>query len=163
MTHAYLYREVADKISTMVENGAFRPGDRIPSIRELSRQAKVSINTVKVAYSHLEDRRIIEARPQSGYYVCPPPLEMVREPKMCRDTVSPLEISSSRLVVHIMKDIMDPDRVQFGGGDTRPRSRSVAKAWQNYGRRVKACRGERAAVMQFRRGTGDCAVRFRGG
>jgi DNA-binding transcriptional regulator YhcF (GntR family) len=30
------------------------------SIREMSRQAQVSINTVKVAYSHLEDRCLIE-------------------------------------------------------------------------------------------------------
>ena len=71
MDGKHLYRQVADRIAGMVESGTFKPGDRIPSIRELSRQAQVSINTVKVAYAHLEDRCLIEARPQSGFYVCP--------------------------------------------------------------------------------------------
>jgi DNA-binding transcriptional regulator YhcF (GntR family) len=70
MDRTPLYREVAERIADLVAGGTFRIGDRLPSIREMSRQAQVSINTVKVAYSHLEDRCLIEARPQSGYYVC---------------------------------------------------------------------------------------------
>jgi len=66
MTEKHLYQEVADRIATLVKSGTFKVGDRIPSIRELSRQAQVSINTVKIAYGHLEDQCIIEARPQSG-------------------------------------------------------------------------------------------------
>jgi DNA-binding transcriptional MocR family regulator len=64
-----LYEEVAAKIGAMIERGAFRAGDRIPSIRALSRQMQVSVNTVTEAYRRLEDLRLIEARPQSGYYV----------------------------------------------------------------------------------------------
>ena len=120
MNRDYLYREVAEKISSMVDNGTFRPGDRVPSIRELSRQSRVSINTVKVAYSHLEDRCIIEARPQSGYYVCPRLLEIPREPKISEDKISPLEISPSKIVVRIMKDIMNPDKIQFGAAIPDP-------------------------------------------
>ena len=65
-----LYEEVANRISYLVEEGTFRPGDRVPSIRNLSQQFGVSINTIKQAYAFLEDRRMIEARPQSGYFVC---------------------------------------------------------------------------------------------
>ena len=114
MTRAYLYKEVAEKITSLVDNGTFRPGDRLPSIRELSRQSKVSINTVKVAYGHLEDRSVIEARPQSGYYVCPRLLKSPREPEICHERISPLEISTGGMVVRIMKDIMNPDKIQFG-------------------------------------------------
>jgi DNA-binding transcriptional MocR family regulator len=64
-----LYEEVAAKIGAMIERGAFRAGDRVPSIRALSRQMQVSVNTVTEAYRRLEDLRLIEARPQSGYYV----------------------------------------------------------------------------------------------
>ena len=51
-----LYEKVAGKISFLIEQGTLRPGDKVPSIRNLSKQMHVSINTVKEAYSLLEDR-----------------------------------------------------------------------------------------------------------
>src|SRR5689334_10954618 len=65
----HLYEVVAGRISCLIEGGTFRTGDRLPSVRSLSRQLQVSINTVMEAYTLLEDRRLIEARPQSGFYV----------------------------------------------------------------------------------------------
>ncbi len=115
-----LYREVAERIAALVAGGTFRTGDRLPSIREMSRQAQVSINTVKVAYSHLEDRCLIEARPQSGYYVCPRPLELPREPRISLRPIGPQEISSSRLVMRLMKNTLDSGKVQFGAAIPDP-------------------------------------------
>jgi DNA-binding transcriptional regulator YhcF (GntR family) len=72
-----LYETVAEKVVNLVERGTFNPGERIPSIRVLSRQFKVSVNTVKTAYSFLEERRVIEARPSQditylqGFRNCP--------------------------------------------------------------------------------------------
>jgi len=120
MEKQYLYNEVAERIESLVEGGTLRPGDRIPSIREYSKQAQVSINTVKVAYNHLEDRRVIEARPQSGYYVCPRRLDAIREPKITEVDINPLEITSSDLVVQLMQDVMDPAMVQFGAAVPDP-------------------------------------------
>ncbi len=120
MTARHLYQEIADRIVTLVESGTFKVGDRIPSIRELSKQAEVSINTVKIAYSHLEDRRIIEARPQSGYYVCPKSPEIPREPNINRSDLSPRPINSSEIVMRIMEDILDPKRIQFGAAIPDP-------------------------------------------
>jgi DNA-binding transcriptional MocR family regulator len=56
----------------MIQGGTFAVGDRIPSVRQLSRQLDVSVTTVVEAYRLLEDRRLVEARPQSGYYVRTP-------------------------------------------------------------------------------------------
>ena len=67
--HQPLYEQVAGQIAGLIEEGTFRSGERVPSIRKLSSQLQVSLNTVKEAYALLEDRRLIEARPQSGYYV----------------------------------------------------------------------------------------------
>ncbi|HLZ20181.1 MAG TPA: winged helix-turn-helix domain-containing protein, partial [Smithellaceae bacterium] len=64
-----LHEEVASKIRSMIEKGTYRAGERVPSIRNLSRQMHVSINTVIEAYGNLENAGLIEARPQSGYYV----------------------------------------------------------------------------------------------
>ncbi|WP_240732201.1 GntR family transcriptional regulator [Geobacter sp. FeAm09] len=66
---APLYERVAGEMATLIGQGTFRAGDRVPSIRQLSRRFDVSINTAMQAYALLEDQRLIEARPQSGYYV----------------------------------------------------------------------------------------------
>src|SRR5450631_909648 len=75
-----LYEQVALEISGLIEQGTFRVGDKVPSIRQLSRRFDVSINTAMQAYAVLEDRRVIEARPQSGYYVCPRVPEITTPP-----------------------------------------------------------------------------------
>src|SRR5260221_7046836 len=69
MTHAVLYETVADSISGMISAGTLLPGERVPSVRRLSNQRRVSIATVLRAYEVLENRGLIEARPNAGYYV----------------------------------------------------------------------------------------------
>ncbi len=110
-----LYESVAGKIAELVDKGTFGPGEKVPSIRRLSRQMNVSISTVKTAYGYLEDRRIIQARPQSGYYVCPRFLDLPKEPKISKpEEFNPAEISVSELVSRIMGEVMVRDLVQFG-------------------------------------------------
>jgi DNA-binding transcriptional regulator YhcF (GntR family) len=60
--HAPLYEQVAERIAGLIDRGTFGPGDRIPSVRLLSRQMKVS-----VTYRAGVSRGLIVARPQSVY------------------------------------------------------------------------------------------------
>jgi DNA-binding transcriptional MocR family regulator len=64
-----LYEQVADRIRGLIKEGTLQPGDRLPSVRKLREQWSVSVSTVLEAYRLLEDRGLITARPQSGYYV----------------------------------------------------------------------------------------------
>ncbi len=88
-----LYEKVAGKINFLIETGTLRPGDKVPSIRNFSKQMQVSINTVKEAYSLLEDRRLLEARPQSGYYVRARLPELPAEPVLDRPAINPAEVN----------------------------------------------------------------------
>lgn len=65
----YIYESLARSISDAIENGQLPPGSKLPSIRDLSSQHKVSINSVKMSYRQLEDRGFIYAKPQAGYFV----------------------------------------------------------------------------------------------
>jgi DNA-binding transcriptional MocR family regulator len=65
----YLYRQVIDLIAENIDTGTLRPGDRLPSLRKMSKTAGVSIPTVRQAYIELERQRRVESRPQSGFYV----------------------------------------------------------------------------------------------
>ena len=69
--NTYLYRQVIDLITENINSGTLRSGDRLPSLRKMSRSAGVSVPTVRQAYVELERQRRIESRPQSGFYVRP--------------------------------------------------------------------------------------------
>ena len=63
------YMQIVENIAGLIADGSLRPGDPLPSVRKAAEQRKVSKGTVVLAYSTLEAHRLIEARPQSGFYV----------------------------------------------------------------------------------------------
>jgi DNA-binding transcriptional MocR family regulator len=71
MTEAtsHLYESLAARVAEAIHAGALKTGDRLPSVRRLSTQHRVSIATAVQAYRHLENQRLVEARPKSGYFV----------------------------------------------------------------------------------------------
>jgi DNA-binding transcriptional MocR family regulator len=66
---AALYVQLAEEIRRMIEGGMFKPGERLPSVRALSRAKQVSIPTATACYQYLEDQGLVRVRPQSGYFV----------------------------------------------------------------------------------------------
>lgn len=64
-----LYALLAEEFREQIRSGVFSAGQKLPSVRELSRLRKVSINTVQEAYRQLEDGHWIVVRSQSGAYV----------------------------------------------------------------------------------------------
>lgn len=68
-TPTLLYQHLADDVASMIASGTLRPGDKLPSLREMRTRRQVSLTTVTEAFRVLEDRGLIEARPQSGFYV----------------------------------------------------------------------------------------------
>ena len=111
---SYLYEEIAGSIAELIEKGTYRPGDRIPSVRQMSKQQGVSISTVLQAYLVLENRGLIEARPQSGYYVRIPDFDRLPEPEPLSSRTDPSHVSLHELVMMIMRDTANPELVQLG-------------------------------------------------
>lgn len=77
----HLYEQVADSIAEMIEGRVLRPGDRVPSVRKLMAQRGISRSTAMQAFQILEGRGMVEARPQSGYYVKPQAAHFLPEPE----------------------------------------------------------------------------------
>lgn len=63
------YEAVVHELGELIRGGSLKPGERLPSIRDLSRARKVSASTILHAYERLEADGLIESRPRSGYYV----------------------------------------------------------------------------------------------
>ncbi len=56
-----LYDQVARVVRGMIDEGSLETGQRVPSLRNMSKRLKVSITTVMQAYAHLEDADRIAA------------------------------------------------------------------------------------------------------
>ena len=63
------YLALANSLQAQVEANVFRMGDRLPSVRTLCTDHRLSMETVLRALRVLEDCALIEARPRSGFYV----------------------------------------------------------------------------------------------
>jgi DNA-binding transcriptional MocR family regulator len=109
-----LYEQLAGEITTLIQAGTLRPGERIPSVRHLSISRQVSIATVLEAYRVLEDRGFVEARPQSGYYVRPRP-RVLREPEETRPPAAANFVGVTKLVNDFLRVGRDPKIVSLGG------------------------------------------------
>lgn len=110
----HLYEQVAHQIKGLIEQGTLRPGERIPSVRRFSAQNGVSISTVMQAYALLEDHGVIEARPQSGYYVRLRARELPPEPAISHPPLAAARVNVPDLVIRIHEAIENPDIVPFG-------------------------------------------------
>jgi len=65
----FRYESVRLNILDMITSGALCPGDKAPSLRQLSSRMRVSLSTASMAYAQLESEGVLEARPKSGFYV----------------------------------------------------------------------------------------------
>src|SRR5262245_46447897 len=104
----------AASLQNLVEQGTLRPGHRVPSVRIMSRQRYVSIATVLQAYTVLEIRGYLEARPQSGYYVRPRPPSLAPEPRMAKPMAKPSYVGVNDLTAEVMDFAQNQDYVPFG-------------------------------------------------
>jgi len=55
-----IYGQIADQVKFAVAAGVLRPGDLVPSVRELSKQLVVNPNTVARAYRDLQTEGLLE-------------------------------------------------------------------------------------------------------
>lgn len=63
------YRQVINTILSDIDQGVFKPGERIPSINETSEEYYLSRDTVEKAYRELSRRGVISSVPGKGFYV----------------------------------------------------------------------------------------------
>ncbi|MFJ4454260.1 GntR family transcriptional regulator [Pseudomonas sp. NPDC089392] len=65
----FAYRKVYRYLEALIDQASNGGSCRLPSLRTLSRQLRVSLATVQSAYSLLEEEGRVHCLPRSGYYV----------------------------------------------------------------------------------------------
>lgn len=77
-----MYRQVTDQIKNAIASGELKPGDKLPSIRELTEGLKISAITIKRAYLDLENEGYILTRAGLGSFAVEIDKEKLRQEKL---------------------------------------------------------------------------------
>ena len=77
-SRAPIYRQLATQIREAVARGDLSADERLPSVRQLSRELVVNPNTIARAYTELERDGIVNSRPGLGVFVARPKAELTR-------------------------------------------------------------------------------------
>jgi GntR family transcriptional regulator len=84
-----------------------RPGDRFPSVREISKELRISPNTAQKVVSHLVRERLLEVRPGIGSVVSESSkATKTQREGILKDEVEKLVVESKRLSI-TKKDVID--------------------------------------------------------
>ena len=111
---SFKYDQVSRYINDLVEKGALKPGDRAPSLRKLSKQLGVSISTVSQSYLSLEDQGILNAKPQSGFFINALANQISNIPKSTTTLGQPRKVRFGELFEEIFLNANNPRIVPFG-------------------------------------------------
>ena len=64
-----IYRQIIDQVKSAIATGTLGPGDRLPTVRQLSVDLSVNPNTVSRAYNELDLTGLVETHMGSGTFI----------------------------------------------------------------------------------------------
>ncbi|MEV4470027.1 FadR/GntR family transcriptional regulator [Nonomuraea salmonea] len=101
VTRPSLSDALTERMLELIRTGGHRPGDRLPSTRELSQRFAVTTPTLREALRRLEATGAIEMRHGSGIYVGPAIERLVLPNPNMREMHAPqlLELLGARIVI----------------------------------------------------------------
>jgi molybdate-binding protein/DNA-binding transcriptional regulator YhcF (GntR family) len=83
---APLYHQIADQVRQLIAADELKPGDHLPTVRQLAHSLNVNYNTVVRAYLELEQERIVIGRRGGGTVVAAktddPTIRMIRQKRL---------------------------------------------------------------------------------
>lgn len=69
-----IYEQIKEQIIMQINNGVFAPDEQLPSIRALSKELNINVNTIKRAFDELEKDAVTYSVPGRGVFVSPDPI-----------------------------------------------------------------------------------------
>ncbi|NCC25689.1 MAG: PLP-dependent aminotransferase family protein [Deltaproteobacteria bacterium] len=110
----FRYREIESRIVELIRDKALAPGEKLPSLRAMSRTMKASLSTVGQAYVELEGKGVIQSRPRSGFYVAPVQKLLPRTEAVAETELRPKTVNRVQLIQTVLEVLGDRDLVPLG-------------------------------------------------
>ncbi len=130
--NGYLHEKVAEEAARLIHSGAFRPGDKLPSVRKLCQNYGISLTTAVRAYLELENIGLIEGRPKSGFYVRAQVQRRFKGTLIQRPPPTPITLDQVR--ERLVSGSHDADMIPMGPACPNPDVLPVAKLGRFLGR-----------------------------
>lgn len=73
-----IYTQILERMEMQIVSGIYKPGSKVPSVRELAAEAGVNPNTMQRALAELERKGLVATQRTSGRVVTED-MEMIRE------------------------------------------------------------------------------------
>lgn len=64
-----IYIQLVEQLKIYIISGNIKPGDRLPSVRDLALQTKVNPNTMQKALTELEEQQLVYTERTNGKYI----------------------------------------------------------------------------------------------
>jgi GntR family transcriptional regulator len=64
-----VYRQIIDQVMGCIASGALKPGDQLPTVRQMAVDLAVNPNTVVRAYRELELRGVLDTQHGTGTFI----------------------------------------------------------------------------------------------
>ncbi len=151
----YLYLQLFRDLRDEIYRGQRAVGERIPSVRQLSREQGISKSTVLACYDRLEADGWIEARPRSGYFVAARQTtnrNSLRKPNPSRPKSTPMPVTAEQVFVDIMEQGAAFDLI--ASTDNSPGNehlrRCLARAQRQQSKEEQVNYGEPAGLLSLR-------------
>ena len=113
MNAELLYLRIAESLERQIVEDVLNIGDKLPSVRTLSKQQGISVSTALQAYYHLEGKGLIASKPQSGYYVRFLPGQAPARPAPSKPLAAAKSRNVDALISEVYENWTDPRITRF--------------------------------------------------
>ncbi|MBN2044712.1 MAG: GntR family transcriptional regulator [Anaerolineales bacterium] len=120
--HVPIYIQLMNQIKHMIATGELKPGDQLPTVRQLAADLRINFNTVARAYRLLDEEQIISTQHGRGTFILKPTSEEDSRRLRRRDMV--------RLMNHFLNDAVS---LGFEPADVRAVFEKSIGIWEETG------------------------------
>jgi GntR family transcriptional regulator len=121
-SHIPIYLQIMERIENQVAGDVLKPGDQLPTVRQLAADLRVNFNTVARAYRLLDEAGVISTQQGRGTYV----LDRLPSEKV-------LELRHVTLNGLVRSFLAEAARNGFGPEDVAETTRALIARWQAEG------------------------------
>ena len=150
-----LYLQIAQALAASIRGGVLGRGERLPSLRDLAAQHGVSLSTAVQAYRALEDMRLVETRPRSGFFVAARPPRPL-EPEATQPPAVSCEVDIDALAAHTLRVAHEEGYITFGAASPSDELFSVERIRRTV---MRAAQRHRAVLCEYALGSGHETLR----
>lgn len=105
-----VYTQIVRQVQQQVEEGDLKPGDRLPTVRQMAADLRVNFNTIARAYRILDEAGLISTQQGRGTYLLETPAEELEHRIQART----LDELAETFTAEALQQGFSPDEISSG-------------------------------------------------